>query len=111
MQRTHELDRATQCDAGGRVGEVEADRVDQVPDIYLNLDKDVENVGCHAIDGYQARVSIVHEQVAPSADALRSSTQHAPYGDITHDDALGFCECFEYVGDDAGVQQETLGHL
>ena len=72
VHRAAELDRAAEREL--LVGaKVELHRVDEVREVDLDLDEDVHHLERHPVDRHEARVRVVHEQLAAERrrEALR----------------------------------------
>ena len=106
-----ELDGAHEGDGLSR-GEVALQRGEQVGRVDADINEDVERLDLGDINGDEAAVRVVHEQVAAECaggvvvDAARA------IGDVAHDEGLDArAELDEDVGDGGGEEEQALGHL
>lgn len=84
----------------------------ELPRVDGDLDEDVEHRNGGGIDGDEAAVAEVHEQVHVERTRGQVVDAAGAVGDVAEDEAVGDAgESGEDVGDDERVHEEALGEL
>lgn len=106
-----ELDGADDGDGLAR-GEVALERGQEVGGVDADVDKDVEGLDLCHVDGDEAAVGVVDEQVAAHGAGGVVVDAAGAVGDVAHDEGLDTrAELGEDVGDGGGEEEEALRHL
>lgn len=80
--------------------------------VDLDVDEDVEAGDGGGVDGDQAAVAVVDEEVGAEGGGRKVVNAAGAVGDIAEDEALGDGgEGGEYVGEDQGVHEEAFRQL
>ena len=73
--------------------------------------KDVEHVGLHLVDRHEARVAVVHEQLAPQRGGREVVDTAGAIRDVSHDDGGDARKALEDICDGGGKDEESLREL
>ena len=93
-------------------GKVALQRREEVRGVDADVDKDVEGLDLGDIDGDEAAVGVVDEQVAAESAGSVIINAAGAVGNVTHDQGLDArAELDEDVGDGGGEEEQALGHL
>ena len=80
--------------------------------VDADVDEDVEGGDFGYVDGDQAAVRVVHEEVAAKGAGGVVIDAAGAVGDVAHDEGFGAgAEAGEDVGDGGGEEEETFGEL
>lgn len=106
-----ELDGSDEGD-GLAAGEVSFKRGEEVRRVNANVHEHVKRLDLGHIDGDQAAVGVVHEQVTAEGTGRVVVDAAGAIGDVAHDEGLNArTELGEDVGDCGCEEKQALGHL
>ena len=86
MQSGVELNRAYHCNLG-TLAEVSLHGGNEVTDVDTDVDKDVQSLYLGNIDGYQAAVGVVNENIAAQSTGCVIVDTASAICDISHDES------------------------
>lgn len=106
-----ELDRADEGH-GLAAGKVALQRGHQVRRVDAYVDKDVQRLDLGHVDGDEAAVGVVHEQIAAEGARRVVVDAAGAVRHVAHDERLDSrAKLRQDVGDGGGKEQQALGHL
>ena len=106
-----ELDGSDQGE-GFAGGEVAGEGREEVRRVDADVDEDVQRFDLRHVDGDEAAVGVVHEEVAAECPRRVVVDAACAVGDVAHDEGFGArAEAREDVGDGGGEEEEAFGEL